>query len=49
MAEVHAEVTVNDEGWAVTWNADTNTPLYMQSQLAFEARRAAERATCSTG
>ncbi len=46
--KIHAEISVTtdtaDEGWAVTWNSETNTPLFMESQVAFEAKRAAERA-----
>lgn len=47
MAEVHAEVTVNGEAWAATWSTEPHhyTPLYIQSKVAFEAARCAERAT----
>lgn len=44
MTEVRAHLKFGDQEWAVTWQAESNTPAYMASQFAFEAKRAAERA-----
>lgn len=41
---MYAELKIGDAQWAVTWDEKSYTRAYMESQFAFEAKRAAERA-----
>lgn len=40
---MYAELKFGTEQWAVTWDEEKCTREYMESQFAFEAKRAAER------
>jgi hypothetical protein len=41
----HVDITIDGERWAADLPEPTFTPAYVISQAAFEAARAAERAT----
>lgn len=43
MPEIRAEIRYGESQWTVTWRSEATTPEYRVSQLAFEAKRAAER------